>query len=140
MKKKRPAKAARSDLLPTNAHFPFYDPRQLEAREPRQGRFEGLFKGALQQRVSDRAIKIERAQADVQTEQLQAWIDLFTVELLRRALAGEDDAITLFAHKVGGLVRRLEDLTRRQREKTEKAAAISPFWSVNVTQRNTDFS
>ena len=109
-------------------------------REPREDSFEVVFKGALQHRVSDGAIKITCACADVTTKELQQWTDLFTAELLRRALVGEDKAITSFAHKVGGLVSRLEDLTNRQKEKTEKEAVISPFWPVNVTQRNTDFN
>src|SRR6266851_221146 len=88
----------KNELVPTAALYPFYDPLQLAVKEPRQDSFEVVFKGALQQRVPDGAIKITCAHADVNTRELQEWTDLFTAELLRRALAGEDDAITLFAH------------------------------------------
>ena len=141
MKKRSASRGSKkNELVPTGALHPFYDPLQLETRKPRQDSFEVLFKGALQQHLSDGTIKIICGWADVTTKELQKWTDLFTAELLRRAFAGEDDAITSFAHKVGGLVSRLEDLTKRQRGKIEEAAVISPFWSVNITQRNTDFN
>lgn len=126
--------------MPTGALYPFYDPQQFETKEPRKDSFEVVFKGALQQRVSDGAKKITCACADVTTKELQNWIDLFTAEILRRALAGEDDAIKSFALKLANLVGWLERLTHRQREKVEQVAAISPYWSVSVTQRNTDFA
>jgi hypothetical protein len=93
MKKNRRTKASTESLVPTGALHPFYDPQQFETKEPRKDSFEVVFKGALQQRVSDGAKKITCACADVTTKELQNWIDLFTAEILRRALAGEDDAI-----------------------------------------------
>jgi hypothetical protein len=137
MKKKRDA----AKLLPTNAPYPFYDPEQLEVKEPRQGSFKvELIEGTYQQRVCDGAIKIDRAWADVTTAELLQWIDLFETEVLKRALAGEDEAISTFAQKISGLVSSLENLTRRQRGKVESVAAISVFWPVNVTQRDPDFT
>jgi hypothetical protein len=137
MKKNRRTKT--ENLLPTGACYPFYDPQQLEAKEPRKDSFEVVFEGTFQQR-SDGAIKIERAWADVTTHELRCWIDLFAVEIFRRALAGEEDAVDTFAREVARSVRRLEDLTDRQRRKVKKVAVISPFWSVNVTRRDTDFA
>lgn len=90
--------------------------------------------------MTDGAIKIERAWADVDTKELQEWIDMFTAEVLRRAFAGEDEAIETFALKIGGLVSRLQDLTHRQRERVQQVAARAVFWPVNVTQRDIDFS
>ena len=75
--KKRRAKAAKT-LLPTNAPYPFCDPQQLEAKEPKKGSFEvTLIKDMYRQRVDGEAIKIERAWADVGTEELKDWIRLF---------------------------------------------------------------
>jgi hypothetical protein len=126
--------------VPTGALYPFYDPQQFEAKEPRKGSFEVVFRGTFQQRVSDGAIKVQRAWPDMTTNELRDWIELFTVEIFRRAVAGEEDAIATFAREVGRSVRRLEDLTDRQRRKVKKVAVILPFWSVNVTQRDTDFA
>jgi hypothetical protein len=140
MKKNAGTTAATENLLPTSARYRFYDPQQFEAKGPRKGSFEIVFKGAFQQHVSDGAIKIERAWADVTTNELRDWIDMFVVEILRRSRAGEDDAIATFAREVGCLVRCLQDLTAKQRNKVKKVAVILPFWSVNLTRRNTDFA
>jgi hypothetical protein len=140
-KRSNSAGSKKSKLLPTNAPFVFYDPLQQQFREPRKGGFKvELEAGTYQRRVSDGAIKIERAWADVTTAELQAWIDMFAAELLKRALAGEDEAVDTFALKAGGLVSRLQDLTSIQRKKVEQIAARSPHWSVNLTQRDTDFA
>jgi hypothetical protein len=126
----------KNEPLLTGALYPFYDARQLQSSEPRQGSFSmHLIKGTYQLRPSDGAIKIERAWADVTTAEVQGWIDMFEEETLRHALAGEDEAIFTFVQKLNGAVSRVEEnLTRRQREKIESVAAISVFWPVNVTQ------
>jgi len=74
------------------------------------------------------------------TATLKELIDNFSTELLRRAFAGEEEAIESFALKTGGLVTHLEQLTSRQREKVEEVAARAVLWPVNVTQRDTDFA
>jgi hypothetical protein len=128
-------------MLPTNAPYPFYDPQQLEPIEPRKGTFTiEVVKGTYQRRVTDGAIKIERAWADVRTQKLQDWIDMFMAEVLRRALAGEDEAIETFALRTANLVNWLQSLTSRQREKVKQLAARVVFWPVNVTQRDMDFT
>jgi hypothetical protein len=141
MKNRRSTKAVKNKLLPTGAPYAFYDPKQSEVKEPRQGSFTAeLIEGTYQRGVSDGAIKIERVWADVTTAELQQWIDLFESEVLKRALAGENEAIAMFASKIANLVDWLERLTQRQREKVERVAAKSVFWPVNVTQRDPDFT
>lgn len=141
MKKNRRTKAAIENLVPTGALYPFYDPHQLGAQEPRKGSFEVLLtKGTYQRRVTDAAIKIERAWADVDTKELQEWIDMFTAEILRRALDGEAEAIQMLGWEIANLVDWLQTLTSRHREKVEQVAAVSVFWPVNVTQRDPDFT
>jgi hypothetical protein len=51
MKKRQRSDTAANTLLPTNAPYPFCDPHQLGAKEPRKGSFEVLLtKGAYQRR------------------------------------------------------------------------------------------
>jgi hypothetical protein len=127
MKKKRRSKAARSKLVPTHALHCFYDPLQLRSQQPRQGDFTA---------------KIERQWADMTTAELQAVIDEFTTEVLRRAFAGEYESVDTFALKVSNLVRWLQDLTYRQaacccmvkngKDRSRSAAAEPDAWLGNA--------
>src|SRR5262249_11709051 len=113
MKKRRArSKKKKEKLWPTNARYRFYDPDQLEAQEPR--------KGGMNLELSGRTIPC--AWADTSTAALQGMADLFTKEILRRAIAGEDEAIAMFASKIANLVGWLERLSQRQREKVERMA------------------
>ena len=116
-RKPRKHKAARSKLVPTHAPYGFYDPLQLQPQQPRN-----------------------RAWSGKSTAELQNAIDELTTEVLRRAFAGEQEAVDTFALKVSNLVSWLQHMAHRQREKVEQLAARAVFWPVNVTQRDTDFT
>jgi hypothetical protein len=133
MNKNRRSKAGQNKLVPTHAPFSFYDPLRAqlcEASEPR--------KGSLRVPVSGKII--EYPSSKYATAALWDTIEEFTAEILRRALAGEEEAIETFALRMGGAVNRLKDLTYVQREKIERVAAFAWQWPVNVTQRDTDFT
>lgn len=130
MRKRRGSKTTKSKLLPTNAPFLFYDPLQQHFRQPRKGKLT----------VSLRENTLECEWKKISTKELQEAINTLTAEILKRAFVGDDEAIHTFAVNVSGHVSRLHDLTCKQREKVRQMAAAVPFWAVNITQRDTDFT